>query len=90
MENGIHLERRLVMSKICEYALYQSNRGVHSILVLHTTTNPARFIYNNNLQGSEFEIDESDIDGCYRINFFSWNSDEKFLEDKTVKEVYYE
>ena len=38
----------------------------------------------------EFEIDESDIDGCYRINFFSWNSDEKFLEDKTVKEVYYE
>ena len=73
-----------------EHGLSMSNKGVHSILVLHTTTNPARFIYNNNLQGSEFEIDESDIDGCYRINFFSWNSDEKFLEDKTVKEVYYE
>lgn len=71
-------------------ALDKSEIGVHSILVLHTTTNPARFIYNNNLQSSEFEIDDSDIDGCYRINFFSWNSDEKFLEDKTVKEVYYE
>ena len=63
---------------------------IQDFLVLHTKMKSEDFIKKHNLSKYEYEIDESDYDGFSRINFETYPSNYDFVNDKSVKEFYFE
>lgn len=63
---------------------------IQDFLVLHTEMKPEDFIKKHNLSKYEYEIDENDYDDFSRINFETYPSNYDFVNDKSVKEFYFE